>query len=120
MSSDGHAAVYVRTASDRPPIGDPLAEPRARVALDAVRVLAEPEFVDDGCGGATLVRPGRGCLRELFAAGGSNVCMRSPDRLARTRAPQWQLADEFRAAGVDVVCVDRGHAAPERLTLRHA
>jgi hypothetical protein len=42
------AAVYVRTSSDRPPIGEQLADLRARVAEDAVRVPAEREFVDRG------------------------------------------------------------------------
>jgi site-specific DNA recombinase len=115
------AAVYVRTSSDRPPIGDQLAYLRARVAEDAVRVPAERDFVDDGFRGATLVRPGLDRLRELIAAGGvERLYVQSPDRLARMYAQQVLLLNEFRAAGVDMVCVDRAHAAPQRLTLRHA
>jgi site-specific DNA recombinase len=84
-------------------------------------VPAEREFVDDGSGGATLVRPGLDRLRELIAVGGvERLYVQSPDRLARTYALQVRLLNAFRAAGVDVVCVDRRHAVLQRLTLRHA
>jgi site-specific DNA recombinase len=46
--------------------------------------------------------------------------VQSPDRLARTAAQQSQLMQEFSAAGVDVVFVDRVHTAPEGMTLQHA
>src|SRR2546429_1693451 len=110
------AAVYARTSSDQHPIGQQLAELRGRVADDEVRVPAEWEIVDDGSSGATLVRPGLDRLRELIAAGGiERLYVQSPDRLARTCALHAQLVQEFGAAGVDVVFVDRRHTAPAGL-----
>jgi|SRR5262252_1609560 len=115
------AAVYARTSSDQPSIGYQLADLRARVAEDAVRVPTEWELVDDGFSGATGVRPALARLRELIAAGGvERLYVHSLDRLARTCALQSQLVREFRAAGVDVVFVDRGRAAPDGLRLGHA
>ena len=115
------SAVYARTSSDQPPIGHQLVELRARVAEDEVRVPAEREFVDDGYNGATLVRPGLDRLRELIAAGGiERLYVQSPDRLARTCALHAQLVQEFGAAGVDVVFVDRRHTAPAGLKPGHA
>jgi site-specific DNA recombinase len=115
------AAIYARTTSDQPSIGYQLVDLRARVAEDAVRVPVEREFIDDGYSGATLVRPGLDRLRELIAAGGvERLYVHAPDRLARTCALHSQLVQEFRAAGVNVVFVHRGRAAPEGLTLGHA
>lgn len=115
------AAVYARTSSDQHTIANQLAALRVQVADDELRVPAEREYVDDGYSGATLVRPALDRLRELIAAGGvERLYVDSRARLARTCALQSQLVQEFRAAGVDVVFVDRGHAAAEGLTLGHA
>lgn len=115
------AAVYARASSDHVPVANQLAALRVRVAEDEVRVPAEWEIVDDGSSGATLVRPGLDRLRELIAAGGiERLYVQSPDRLARTCALHAQLVQEFGAAGVDVVFVDRRHTAPAELTPGHA
>jgi site-specific DNA recombinase len=107
------AAVYARISSDQQPIGHQLAELRGRVAADEVRVPAEWELVDDGYSGETLVRPGLDRLRELVAEGGiERLYVQSPDRLARKYAYQALLLDEFQAAGIEVVFVDRLHATP--------
>ena len=114
------AAVSARTSSDHHPIGQQLAELRGRVADDEVRVPAEWEFVDDGSSGATLVRPGLDRLRTLIAAAGiERLDVQSPDRLARTCAQQALLLNEFQAAGIEVVFVDRFHTAPDGMTLVH-
>jgi len=114
------AAIYARTSSDQQPIGHQLAELRGRVAADEVRVPAEWELVDDGSSGATLVRPGLDRLRELITAGGiERLYVQSPDRLARTYAQQAVLLNEFQAAGIEVVFVDRLPAAPDGKALVH-
>lgn len=114
-------AVYARTSSDQQSIGQPLAELRGRIADDQVRVPAEREFVDDGYGGATLARPALERLRDQVAQGGiERLYVQSPDRLARTYVYQALLLNEFQAAGIDVVFVDRVHTVPEGMTLGHA
>lgn len=102
------AAVYARASSDRLAIANQLAVLRAQVPEDEVRVPAEREFIDDGYSGATLMRPGLDRLRDLTAQGGiDRLYVQSADRLARTWAHQSQLLNEFQAAGIEVVFVDR-------------
>src|SRR6266542_1715173 len=78
------AAVYARAASDHVPVADQLAALRVQVAADELRVPTEREFVDNGCSGATLARPGLERLRHLVTDGGiDRLYVHSPDRLAR-------------------------------------
>ncbi len=107
------AAVYARAASDHVPVADQLAALRVQVAADELRVPTEREFVDNGCSGATLARPGLERLRQLVTDGGiDRLYVHSPDRLARTRAHQALLLSEFQAAGIEVVVIDRVRSEP--------
>lgn len=115
------AAVYARASSDQPPIGNQVAELRAGVADDELRVPAERQFVDDGYSGATLMRPGLDRLRELIAEGGiDRLYVQSPDRLARLYAQQALLLKECQAAGIEVVFVSGVHPTPDGKMLVHA
>jgi len=108
------AAVYARASSDRQPVTNQLAALRAQAAHDELRVPAEWEFVDNGFGGATLVRPALERLRDLSAKGGlDRLYVESPERLARTYAHQVLLLNEFQAARTEVVFVTHLGAAPD-------
>jgi site-specific DNA recombinase len=114
------AAVYARASSDQQPVTNQLAALRAQVANAELRVPAEWEFVDDGFGGATLVRPALERLRHLIAEGRlDRLYCQSPDRLARTDAHQVLLLNEFQAAGTEVVFVTHVGTAPDGM-LVHA
>lgn len=67
-------AIYARVSSDQQAqaqtIASQVAALRDRVAADDCVLLPECEFIDDGYSGATLVRPGLECLRDLSASGG--------------------------------------------------
>jgi site-specific DNA recombinase len=119
------AALYARVSSDQQAdahtIGSQVAALRARVADDGLVVSAEREFLDDGFSGATLVRPGLERLRDLAAEGViDRVYVHSPDRLARKYAYQALLLDEFQAAGVQVVFLNRtlGQSPEDELLLQ--
>jgi site-specific DNA recombinase len=108
------AAVYARASSDRQPVTNQLAALRAQVAHDELRVPAEWEFVDDGFGGATLVRPALERLRDLSAKGGlDRLYVESPERLARTYAHQVLLLNELQAARTEVMFVTHLGAAQD-------
>jgi site-specific DNA recombinase len=108
------AAVYARASSGRKPVTNQLAALRAQVAHDELRVPAECEFVDEGFGGATLVRPALARLRDLSAKRGlDRLYVESPERLARTYAHRVLLLNEFQAAGTEVVFVTDLGAAPD-------
>ncbi len=118
-------ALYARVSSDQQAeahtIGSQVAALRARVAEDGLVVPAEREFLDDGFSGATLVRPGLERLRDLAAEGViDRVYVHSPDRLARKYAYQALLLDEFQAAGVQVVFLNRafGQSPEDELLLQ--
>jgi site-specific DNA recombinase len=105
-------AIYARVSSEQQAeehtIASQVAALRARVAEDALQLPAEREFLDEGYSGATLARPALERLRDLVAAGGiDRLYVHSPDRLARRYAYQALLLDEFQAAGVEVVFLNR-------------
>ena len=119
------AALYARVSSeqqaDEHTIDSQVAALRARVTEDGLRLAAEREFLDEGYSGATLVRPALERLRDLIAAGGiDRLYVHSPDRLARRYAYQALLLDEFQAAGVEVVFVNRalGQSPEDELLLQ--
>jgi site-specific DNA recombinase len=65
-------------------------------------------FVDDGCSGARLDRPGLDRLRDAAREGAIDViAVYTPDRLARRYAYQILLLEEFRKAGCAVEFVER-------------
>ena len=119
------AALYARVSSeqqaDEHTIDSQVAALRTRVTEDGLRLAAEREFLDEGYSGATLVRPALERLRDLIAAGGiDRLYVHSPDRLARRYAYQALLLDEFQAAGVEVVFVNRslGQSPEDELLLQ--
>jgi site-specific DNA recombinase len=119
------AALYARVSSEQQAeehtIDSQVAALRTRVTEDGLRLAAEREFLDEGYSGATLVRPALERLRDLIAAGGvDRLYVHSPDRLARRYAYQALLLDEFQAAGVEVVFVNRslGQSPEDELLLQ--
>src|SRR5215510_12297885 len=105
-------ALYARVSSEQQAEAHTIASQvvalRERVTTDGLVVPASMEFLDDGYSGATLVRPALERLRDASAAGSvDRLSVHSPDRLARKYAYQVLLVDEFRRAGVEVVCLNR-------------
>ena len=78
---------------------------RARTAAEGDEVVAE--FIDDGCSGARLDRPGLDALRDAAEAGVLDAiwCL-SPDRLARSYAYQILILDELARYDVPVRFAD--------------
>ena len=110
---DFHSALYARVSSGRSAqegsIDSQLAALRQRAAADGCVVAEEFCFIDDGCSGATLLRPALERLRDQAASGGiDRLYIYSPDRLSRNFAHQAVLVEEFRRAGVEVVFLNRG------------
>jgi site-specific DNA recombinase len=61
-------------------------------------------FEDDGYSGATLIRPGLECVRDLAAEGQIHaVLVHAPDRLSRKYAYQVLLIEEFARHGVETI-----------------
>jgi site-specific DNA recombinase len=107
------AAIYARVSSEQQStahtIESQLAALRERVAADGVSLTEQETFIDDGCSGATLVRPALERLRDVAAAGGiDRLYVQAPDRLARKYAYQVLLLDELQRAGVEVVFLNHG------------
>ena len=93
-------------------IASQVAALRARAAADGLPLPAGREFVDDGYSGTTLVRRVLERLRDLAAVGGlDRLYVQVPDRLARRYAYQVLLVEEFAAAGVEVVFLNRAPGA---------
>jgi site-specific DNA recombinase len=86
-------------------IGSQLEALRARVDAEGDELVAE--FVDDGCSGARLDRPGLDALRDAAEAGVVEAvwCL-SPDRLARAYAYQVLILDELARHHVPVRFTD--------------
>ena len=70
--------------------------------------MREPEGIDEGYSGATLVRPALARLRALVAAGGvERLSGHAPARLARKSAYQVLLVDAWQRAGLEGVFLNR-------------
>ena len=105
-------AIYARVSSDRQveicTIESQVESLRQRVAQDGFTLDNELTFLDEGCSGAHLIRPGLERLRDVIAFQGiSRLYVSDPDRLARKYAYQVLLVDEFRQAGVEVIFLNR-------------
>jgi site-specific DNA recombinase len=75
----------------------------AHAAKQGLDVPPEWVFEDDGCSGATLVRPALERLRDLVCQVPVEVVLcYAPDRLARKYAYQALLVEEFARAGTEV------------------
>ncbi len=101
--------IYARVSSEaqeaRGTIGSQLEGLRAKVAADGDELVAE--FVDDGCSGARLDRPGLDALRDAVEAGLIEAvwCL-TPDRLSRSYAYQVLITDELARYGVAIRYLD--------------
>jgi site-specific DNA recombinase len=118
-------AVYARVSSEKQAqahtIASQLAALRERVEADAFAWNELLCFVDDGCTGSTLLRPGLERLRDAAADGlFDRLYVHSPDRLARNYAYQVLLLDELRRGGIEVVFLNRaiGESAEDQLLLQ--
>src|ERR671911_1051063 len=102
------AAIYARVSSarqkDQQTIQSQTAALLAHAAKLGLDVPAEWVFEDDGCSGATLVRPALERLRDLVCQVPVELVLcYAPDRLARKYAYQALLVEEFARAGTEVV-----------------
>src|ERR1035437_1097184 len=101
--------IYARVSTDaqeaRGTIGSQLETLRTRVSAEGDELVAE--FIDDGCSGARLDRPGLDDLRDAAEAGRVDAvwCL-SPDRLARSYAYQILILDELARYQVPVRFTD--------------
>lgn len=105
------AAIYARVSSARQKeeatIGSQTAALREAAERLCLDVPPEWVFEDEGCSGATLVRPALERLRDLAAQVPIDVVLcYSPDRLARRYAYQALLIDEFTRVGTEVRFVE--------------
>jgi site-specific DNA recombinase len=105
-------ALYARVSSDHQAeegtIASQVEALRRRADDDGFPPEEDLQFFDDGHSGSTLLRPALERLRDQAAAGAiDRLYVLAPDRLARNFALQYLLLEEFRAAGVEVVFVNR-------------
>ena len=119
------AAIYARVSSARQKQDQTIASQTAAVREHATRHRLEVPvgwvFEDEGCSGATLVRPALERLRDLVASVGVEVVLcYSPDRLARKFAYQALLIEEFARAGtrVEFVKGPRGDTPEDQLLVQ--
>ena len=102
-------AIYARVSTEsqeaRGTIGSQLEVLRKRVSVEGHDLVAE--YLDDGCSGTRLDRPGLDALRDAAEAGQFDAvwCL-SPDRLARMYAYQVIVLDELERHGVVVLFHD--------------
>ena len=102
------AALYARVSSDRQKENHTIASQVAALVQYAESheyvIPADWRFQDEGCSGATLLRPGLEALRDLAAGGQLEaVLIHSPDRLSRKYAYQVLLVEELSRCGVEVI-----------------
>ncbi len=105
------AAIYARVSSARQKEQQTIQSQTAALLAHAAKlgldVPAEWVFEDEGCSGATLVRPALERLRDLVCQVPVEVVLcHAPDRLARKYAYQALLVEEFARAGTEVCFVN--------------
>jgi site-specific DNA recombinase len=101
-------SLYARVSSQKQAqentIKSQIAELEECISNDRHELLDEYKFIDNGCSGSNLVRPGLECLRDKAAEGKINkIYIHSPDRLSRKFAYQMILMEEFQKAGAEVI-----------------
>lgn len=118
-------AIYARVSSEKQAeaatIDSQVADLQSRIIHDGLMLEARMRFLDDGCSGATLVRPALERLRDMAACGAIDcLYVHSPDRLARKYAYQVLLLDEFQRCGVEVIFLNHqlGKTPEEDLLLQ--
>jgi site-specific DNA recombinase len=105
------AAIYARVSSARQKEQQTIQSQTAALLAHAGKlgldVPREWVFEDDGCSGATLVRPALERLRDLVCQVPVEVVLcYAPDRLARKYAYQALLVEELARAGTEVCFVN--------------
>src|SRR3954468_18606509 len=118
-------AIYARVSGERQAKEDTIASQleavAQRVADDGLECVPELCFVDDGCSGFILARPGLERLRDQAAAGAiDRLYVLDPDRFSRKYAYQVLILEELAHCGVEVVflCNPLGHDPAENLLLQ--
>jgi site-specific DNA recombinase len=106
------AAFYARVSSEAQArdhtIDSQVAALRERITADGATFAPDNAYLDAGHSGSSLVRPALERLRDAVAAGEiDRLYVLAPDRLARRRAHQALLMEEFRRAGVEVAFLNR-------------
>jgi site-specific DNA recombinase len=106
------AALYARVSSAHQAAAHTVASQvgalRERIAADGLPLPEALQCIDEGYGGATLVRPALERWRDLAAAGAvDRRSVHSPERLARKDAYLGLLVDEFQRAGIEGIFVNR-------------
>ena len=106
------AALYARVSSDHQAeegtIASQVEALTGRIAADGLPGDHDLHFLDDGFSGSTLIRPALERLRDQAAAGAlDRLYVLAPDRLARNFALQYLLLQEFEAAGIEVIFLNR-------------
>jgi site-specific DNA recombinase len=118
-------AIYARVSGEQQAKEDTIASQleklMQRIASDGFECDPELQFVDDGCTGRVLVRPGLERLRDQAAAGAvDRLYVLDPDRFSRKYAYQVLLLEELTNNGVEVVflCNPLGHDPAENLLIQ--
>jgi site-specific DNA recombinase len=118
-------AIYARVSGDQQAkegtIDSQLEAIAQRLASDGLEGDPELRFVDDGCSGRTLVRPGLERLRDQAAAGAiDRLYVLDPDRFSRKYAYQILMLEELTHHGVEVVflCNPLGQSPAENLLVQ--
>ena len=106
------AAIYARVSTGRQErdqtIDSQVAALRQWAEAHGHDLQARHVFIDEGCSGARLDRPGLDRLRDAAREGEIDlIAVYTPDRLARRYAYQILLLEEFRKAGCAVEFVER-------------
>jgi len=101
-------ALYARVSGEQQEKEDTIASQlealAQRIATDGSECEPELHFVDDGCSGYILTRPGLERLRDQAAAGAiDRLYALDPDRLSRKYAYQVLILEELTRCGVEVV-----------------
>ncbi|MBV8232402.1 MAG: recombinase family protein [Planctomycetaceae bacterium] len=101
-------ALYARVSGEQQENEDTIASQlealTQRIATDGLECEPELHFVDDGCSGYILTRPGLERLRDQAAAGAiDRLYVLDPDRLSRKYAYQVLILEELTRCAVEVV-----------------
>ena len=106
------AALYARVSTARQEqertVGSQIAALEAAAAGLGCVIPSDRRYIDDGCSGSRLDRPGLDALRDAAADGWIDVVLiYCPDRLARNYVHQHVLIEELGKRGVQVHFVER-------------